>query len=90
MLKRHRVALCIADSARNQRENVTTADFTYIRFHGRSQMFASNHTKAELTKEARKIKQYLRDGLDVHVYFNNDKRGHAVKNARTLIELVSA
>lgn len=88
-LKRHGVALCIADSPRYRREEVVTADFTYVRFHGRSQMFASNYTKAQLAREARKLNGYLRDGLDVYVYFNNDVKGYAVKNARTLIELQS-
>jgi len=89
LLKRHRVALCIADAPRFRREEVITAGFTYVRFHGRSQMFASNYTKAELTREARKLRRYLRDGLDVYVYFNNDVKGYAIRNARTLIELLS-
>jgi len=88
LLQRHNAALCIADSARYRRVDVLTADFTYIRFHGRNQMFASNYSKAELAKEARQIRGYLDQGLDVYVYFNNDAKGYAVKNARTLIGLL--
>lgn len=88
VLKRYNTALCIADSVRYHRADVITADFTYIRFHGRSKMFASNYTKAELLKEARKIRRHVEEGLDVYVYFNNDAKGYAVKNARTLIGLL--
>jgi uncharacterized protein YecE (DUF72 family) len=51
-------------------------------------MFASNYSKAVLLKEARLIQQYLRDGLDVFVYFNNDANGNAVRNARLLKRLL--
>jgi uncharacterized protein YecE (DUF72 family) len=42
----------------------------------------------ELAREARKIKRYLREGVEVFAYFNNDARGYAVKNARTLKALL--
>ena len=67
-----------------------TADFAYIRYHGRSLMFASNYSKAVLVKEAKLIRQYLRDGIDAFVYFNNDANGYAVRNARLLKKLVVA
>jgi uncharacterized protein YecE (DUF72 family) len=53
-------------------------------------MFASNYSKAVLVKEARLIQQYLRDGLDVFVYFNNDANGNAVRNARLLKRVLAA
>lgn len=88
LLERHGAALCIADSPRYPRKDVLTADFTYVRFHGRSQLFASNYSGVELAREARKIKRYLREGVEVFAYFNNDARGYAVKNARTLKALL--
>ncbi len=87
-LRRHNVSLCIADSPRYPRQDEVTADFVYIRFHGRTELFASSYTKQELGKEAMRIRQYLSDGLDVYVYFNNDALGHAVDNAKTLAYLV--
>lgn len=88
LLQRHGAALCLADSPRYPREDVITADFTYLRFHGRTRLFASKYSDAELAEEARKIKRYLRDGLEVFAYFNNDAEGHAVENARTLRKLL--
>ena len=52
MLNRHHVAWCIADGAKYPRKDLVTTDFAYIRYHGRSKMFASNYSKAVLVKEA--------------------------------------
>jgi uncharacterized protein YecE (DUF72 family) len=35
------------------------------------------------------MKRFLREGVDVYAYFNNDARGHAVENARLLRTLLS-
>lgn len=84
LLKRHGAGLCIADSPGYPRKDMLTADFTYFRFHGRSQLFRSEYSEAELAEEAQKMKRYLRDGVDVYAYFNNGVRGCAIKNARSL------
>lgn len=88
LLRRHGAALCIADSPSYPRRDVLTADFAYLRFHGRKTLFVSSYAKAELAEEAAAIRRYLKDGLDVFVYFNNTAGGHAIENARTLRELV--
>lgn len=87
LLSRYEAALCIADSPRYPRQNVVTANFVYLRFHGRAELFASKYSDVELANEANRIKRYLRDGLDAYVYFNNDALGYAVENARTLREM---
>lgn len=48
LLRRHGAALCIADSPRYPRRDVLTAEFTYLRFHGRTELFASKYSHAEL------------------------------------------
>ncbi|MGH7166843.1 MAG: DUF72 domain-containing protein [Nitrospiraceae bacterium] len=88
LMERHQVALCIADSPRYPRRDVLTADFTYLRFHGREKLFASCYTKPQLVEEARAITRYARQGLEVYAYFNNDAQGYAVQNARLLRELL--
>ena len=88
LLRHCDVALCIADSPRYPRRDVLTADFVYLRFHGRTELFASLYSDAELAEEAKKVKRYLRDGKDVYAYFNNDALGHAIRNARTLRTVV--
>jgi uncharacterized protein YecE (DUF72 family) len=84
LLQRRGVALCIADGSKYARRDVITADFTYIRYHGRNKMFASDYSDKELSAEAAEIRRYRREGLDVYVYFNNDALGYAIKNARSL------
>ena len=88
VLRCHNVACCIADSPGYPRRDVATANFVCQRFHGRTHLFASKYTKGELTEEAKRIREHLREGRDVFAYFNNDAKGHAVENARTLRQLV--
>jgi len=88
LLHQHNAALCIADSPRYPRRDKVTADFVYMRFHGRRELFVSNYTVAEMDEEAEQIRRYLREGRDIYVYFNNDAEGHAVENARALRRLV--
>lgn len=88
LLRWHEAALCMADSSRYPRHDRVTADFVYLRFHGRAELFASKYAEKELMEEATRIRRYLRKGLDVYVYFNNDALGYAVENATTLNDLV--
>lgn len=64
-----------------------TADFVYLRFHGRQALYSSCYTKKELKKWVKKIEDWMKKGLDVYAYFNNDALGYAVKNAKTLKKL---
>jgi len=65
-----------------------TADFIYLRFHGRTGLYSSCYSKKDLKTWAEKINQWKRKGLDVYAYFNNDALGHAVENALALKALV--
>jgi len=89
LLNRLGAVLCIGDSGRYPRRDVVTGDFVYVRFHGRSRLFASNYTRLELKEEADKLTGYVRDGYDTYVYFNNDAEGHAVANAKMLTGLIT-
>ncbi|MCD6422489.1 DUF72 domain-containing protein, partial [bacterium] len=50
LLKRYNSALCIADGPKDRIPLIEkeTADFIYLRFHGRERLYASNYSKAEL------------------------------------------
>lgn len=88
LLSGHGAVLCVADSPKYPHHEVTTANFAYFRFHGRTRLFASDYTKAELGEEAKKMRRLLQEGQDVYAYFNNDIEGHAVTNARALTAMV--
>ena len=88
LLRRYGVALCLSDSARYPRHDILTTDFAYCRLHGRPELFASPYSEADLECEARQLQTYFDAGVDVYVYFNNTKEGHAIDNARTLLTLL--
>ena len=88
LLRRYRVALCSSDSARYPRHDILTTDFAYYRLHGRPELFASPYSEADLEREAQQLRKYTDAGVDVYVYFNNTKAGHAIANARTLLALL--
>jgi len=85
VLERHDAALCIHDMIERHPRRLTT-DWTYLRFHG--EHYAGSYSSQFLAAEAERIAALLRDGVDVHAFFNNDEDGHAPDNAQTLGRLV--
>lgn len=83
LLRGHGAALCIHDALDDHPREVT-ADFVYLRFHGPGVRYAGSYSPQRLAAEARRIRAWLRRGLDVHAYFNNDAGAHAVRNALAL------
>jgi uncharacterized protein YecE (DUF72 family) len=67
-----------------------TTDLVYLRFHGLSdQAYLHDYSDAELEPWADRVAEALDSGADAHVYFNNDFRGHAVRNAERFGELLA-
>jgi uncharacterized protein YecE (DUF72 family) len=60
-----------------------TSDFVYIRFHGPRGDYRESYTRHFLKAKAANIQDWLKQGNDVYVYFNNTM-GNAFENARTL------
>ena len=65
-----------------------TADFVYVRRHGTAARYHGSYTDPMLRADVARVRDWLEDGLDVYVYFNNDGGGAAVKNAVRLRELL--
>ncbi|HUS24633.1 MAG TPA: DUF72 domain-containing protein [Candidatus Binatia bacterium] len=61
LLRKHRVALCVADSAGEWPlvEDVT-ADFLYVRLHGRTRLYASGYSAPALDRWAQRIRLWSR------------------------------
>jgi uncharacterized protein YecE (DUF72 family) len=85
-LQRAGVALCLHDSKTQPVEGPITADFVYVRRHGAGRV--GNYSARMLGADAERIGRWRRQGRDVYVYFNNDWRGFAIDNARTLRTLL--
>lgn len=81
VLRAHGAALCVHDLIADHPREIT-ADWVYLRFHGTG--YAGSYSPQALAAQARHIRRYLRQGLDVYAYFNNDAEGWAVANALDL------
>lgn len=84
----HNVSLCMADWPDFIDDLPVTADFVYIRRHGKSGSYNTCYNSSELENDARRIFKYLKENKDVYFYFNNDYLGYAPKNARELQNLL--
>ncbi len=82
LLAEFNVAYCVIDLQGFPTCLETTADFVYIRMHGVAESIS--YPDEELKKWAGYIKDFLRDGRDVYIYFNNDYQGYAVENAKKI------
>ncbi len=89
LLDEYNCALCLTDWKSCTPQEPNNADFVYIRRHGPSGKYAGCYSREHLRADARKICKYLNSGKSVYVFFNNDIKGYAVKNAFELIELLS-
>jgi uncharacterized protein YecE (DUF72 family) len=87
-LAAHRIAVCQSDAADWPCWEAVTTDFVYVRLHGHTVTYASGYSDAALRARARRIRRWTREGRDVHVYFDNDARGEAPRNALRLIALL--
>ena len=87
-LRRHNIALVLADWPELDVQEPLTADFVFVRRHGPGSLYASNYPEAMLRGKARRIRAWLAASRDVFVYFNNDARAYAIHNAQTLKNLV--
>ncbi len=90
LLNRYRIGFVIADSGkRYPYYEAVTADFVYLRFHGREQLYASDYSEGDLQYFAEIITKWLNEGKEVWAFFNNDFHGYAVKNAARLNEIIT-
>jgi len=65
-----------------------TTDLVYIRLHGHTRKYASSYSNAALNRWAARIRGWLNENRNVHIYFDNDAEGAAPKNALTLLEML--
>jgi uncharacterized protein YecE (DUF72 family) len=85
LLARHQVALCVPVGGRVRPDLITTAAFSYLRMHagrGADGRFEDD----QLDEWAGRVRALARSGKEVYVYFNNDLGGHAVRDARRLLD----
>jgi uncharacterized protein YecE (DUF72 family) len=87
-LTKHGIAVCMSDAPDWPMWDRVTTDVVYIRLHGHTRKYASSYSKPALKKWATRVRRWLNENRDVHVYFDNDAEGAAPKNALTLLEML--
>jgi uncharacterized protein YecE (DUF72 family) len=92
LLERYGASYCVMSGAHLPCILRATADFVYVRMHGPDPeyLYAGSYSDDDLRWWADRIGEWRRQGREVHVYFNNDGEGHAVRNAATLKWLLGA
>lgn len=90
LLKKYNCAFCIYELDHYQTPLEITANFVYIRLHGPQKKYQGNYTRAALKKWATRCLDWQKKGKDVYVYFDNDQKGYAAENAKTLESLLKA
>ena len=86
ILRDHGVALVWVSSVGMPAAAVETADFVYLRLHGLADGYAHDYSADELRPWLERLRDAHARGRDGYVYFNNDARARAPKNARELTE----
>jgi len=84
ILRKYGAGFCIFDMPGLTSPVVATADFAYIRFHGKDDLYTSKYDDKDLSEWADKISKLAKQLKEVFIYFNNDTAGYALDNAVTL------
>jgi uncharacterized protein YecE (DUF72 family) len=90
ILERHGAALTAYDFNGRQSPVMATAPFTYVRLHGPNGPYRGQYDDKTLSFWARHLRNWARQGLDAHCYFDNDEAGFAFKDALRLAKMVKA
>ncbi|MDO8283234.1 MAG: DUF72 domain-containing protein [Thermodesulfovibrionia bacterium] len=84
LLSESNIAVCMADSPEFLNDLPVTADFVYIQRHGPGGNYALSYSPEQIKDDANKIKEFLKKGKDVYIFFNNDANAYAPQNAMEL------
>jgi uncharacterized protein YecE (DUF72 family) len=88
VMRASNVAVCMGDAPDFPMWKEVTSDLVYVRLHGHTRKYASSYSEKSLQAWAADTRRWLAEGRDVHVYFDNDALGHAVRNALRFQEIV--
>lgn len=90
LLERHGAAYVVMSGADLPCVLRATAPLVYVRLHGpdHHHLYGGSYSDADLHWWAGRVREWEGAGHQVFAYFNNDGGGHAVRNARTLRDLL--
>lgn len=88
LLRENKIGLCITDLNGKLSPEEITAPFTYIRLHGPKKAYKGSYGMESLKKWKKKIETWSLK-YDVYCYFDNDEKGYAIQDAKTLLNLIT-
>jgi len=88
LLHRHDVSLCLSDHHDAPSPWEVTARHVYVRGHGPGGRYMDNYPAKTLRRWAREIAKWQRQRRTVFVYFDNDQKSAAPRDAQRLRELL--
>lgn len=86
LMQKRKIALCITDLNGKLSPEVITSHFTYIRLHGPKTAYQGSYGPSKLKLWKKKIENWGSD-KSVYCYFDNDEKGYAIQDAKTLLDL---
>lgn len=88
LLREYDIAICDVSSPKLSFIPIVTAEYIYIRLHGKDKWYDYDYSDEELSE----IKKFVENNKNkmVFIYFNNTIRGNAVKNALKLKEMLKS
>jgi uncharacterized protein YecE (DUF72 family) len=89
LLRERRISLCLHDLRGSAAPLVVTGPVLYVRLHGPVRAYAGSYRRARLEQWAATIRALAPQVDATFVYFNNDEKAFAPKNAAALRELLS-
>lgn len=84
--RKHGIIFCSCSGPRLPDTLIKTADEIYIRFHGTKQWYRHDYSDEELAAWA--VQANESGAKRIWAYFNNDRNGYAIKNARKFEKLL--
>ncbi len=89
LLRRRNVALCISDHADAPAPWFATAKHVYVRGHGPTGRYHGSYPLKTLRRWADVARAWQAEGREVFVYFDNDQKAAAPKDALRLMKLLA-
>jgi uncharacterized protein YecE (DUF72 family) len=89
LLRKYKIALCISDLNGKLSPIEVTAPFVYVRLHGPQKAYQGTYSLQALKRWAKRAEEWKANKLDVYIYFDNDEKGFALKDAEKLINLLN-
>ncbi|MBI4842926.1 MAG: DUF72 domain-containing protein [Nitrospirae bacterium] len=88
LLSESNIAICMSDWPEFLSTVPVTADFVYIQRQGAGGDYAANYETDKLKADAKMIRELLKQGKDVYIFFNNDAFAYAPQNAMELKKML--